>query len=182
MTSHFVSVEQPLQHPGVARAEQVIAYVGEARRKVSGTRALAAALLAALVAALVAVADTFVSNWADGSLLAAWMVLWAVGFLALALFAGATRSVAARAVSGWRALERRAAAARVDAQFLATARHDPRVMNDLQAAITRSQSAADMALAFVAPTAQAKPVSSAEKPRMPTLYEAMKRMNSGRYY
>ena len=178
MSSYFVSVDQPLQHPGVERAEKVIAYVGEARRKTSGTRALAAALLAALVAALVAVADTFVSNWADGSLLAGWMVLWAVGFLALALFASAAGSAAARVIGGWRALERRAAAARADAQFLAAARRDPRVMNDLQAAITRAQPADDLA----APAAPAQPAARIEAAPMPTLYEAMQRLNSGRYY
>ena len=95
--SSFVHVDQPLSHPGVARAEQVIGYVQEQSRQFNGTRGLSAVLLAAIVAALVAVADKFVTHWTDGSLLAAWMVMWLVAFLAMALFAGAARNVAASA-------------------------------------------------------------------------------------
>ncbi|RYF76335.1 MAG: hypothetical protein EOO29_22860, partial [Comamonadaceae bacterium] len=137
--SSFVHVDQPLSHPGVARAEQVIGYVQEQSRHFSGARGLSAVLLAAIVAALVAVADKFVTHWTDGSLLAAWMVMWLVAFLAMALFAGAARNVAARGVRSWQSTQKRLAASRADAQLWEAARNDPRVMNDLSAAMSRDE-------------------------------------------
>ena len=180
----FVHVDQPASHPGVRRAEALMDYVRESRQSNDGTRGLAAVLLAAVLAALLAVADKFVSEWTDGSLLAAWMVLWAVAFFALAMFSGAARSLAARALAGWKALDRRMAAARADAQFLATAQSDPRVMNDLRAAMTRQQSQ-DELVVHVAPTRSVAVDAAARRSqevRMPTVYEAMRRMNSARYY
>lgn len=138
MTS-FANVDQPTFHPGVRRAEEVIDYVRASHKGSDGARGLTAVLLAAVVAALLAVADKFVSEWTDGSLLAAWMVLWVVAFFALAMFSGAARSLAVRALGGWAKLERRMAASRADAQLLAVAQSDPRVMNDLLAAISRQQ-------------------------------------------
>jgi hypothetical protein len=44
-------------------------------------------LLAAMVSALIVVADQLIDSWADGDLLAAWVVLWVVGFAAVALLA-----------------------------------------------------------------------------------------------
>lgn len=140
--STFVHVNQPLSHPGVDRAEQVFDYVREQRRGLGGARGLAVALLAGIVAALVAVADKFVAYWTDGSLLAAWLVLWLVAFAAIALFAGATRSLAARALAGWRQVRHGAAAARADAQMLEVARRDPRLMQELQAVLSRAESEA----------------------------------------
>lgn len=173
--SSFVHVDQPLSHPGVARAEQVIGYVQEQSRQFNGARGLSAVLLAAIVAALVAVADKFVTHWTDGSLLAAWMVVWLVAFLAMALFAGAARHVAARSLAAWQATHKRMAAARADTQLLEAARSDARVMNDLQAAITRSE----VFEPLESPAAAALQVPAV---RMPTVYEAMRRMNSSRYY
>ena len=49
MTTHYVSIDQSiLQHPGVARAEDVFAYVGELHRKTGWTRVLAAVLRVSL--------------------------------------------------------------------------------------------------------------------------------------
>ena len=171
--STFVHVDQPLSHPGVARAEQVIGYVQEQRRELRGTRGLKVVVLAAVVAALAAGANHFVTHWTDSSLMAAWLVLWLVAFLAMALFAGALRDVASRGVAAFGAMQRRVAVARADAKFLDTARHDPRVMNDLLAAMTRAQ-----------PDVPAAPVAAkaAAAAPMPTVYEAMRRLNSSRYY
>ena len=179
--SSFVHVDQPLSHPGVVRAEQVFGYVQEQGRQFNGARGLSAVLLAAIVAALVAVADKFVTHWTDGSLLAAWMVMWLVAFLAMALFAGAARSVAARGLVVWQSTQKRMAAARADAQLLATAHSDPRVMSDLRAAMTRDEGFEPL-VASMAKTAA--PATAVQVPavRMPTVYEAMRRMNSSRYY
>lgn len=176
--SSFVHVDQPLSHPGVVRAEQVIGYVQEQSRQFQGTRGLSAVLLAAIVAALVAVADKFVTHWTDGSLLVAWMVMWLVAFVGLALFAGVARGAAARGLQAWQGASRNLAAARADAQLMEAARRDPRVMSDLTAAMTRDEAWEPAAVA-------ATPAATLQVPtdvRMPTVYEAMRRLNSSRYY
>lgn len=138
MTS-FVHTDYPAQHPGVVRMENVIASAGRMRKGFDGTRGLAAMLLAAMVAALVVVADQLVDTWADGHLLAAWVVLWMVGFAATALFADTARHLAKRTVAGLDAWSQRVARARADARLLDLAHKDSRVMADLQAAMTRGQ-------------------------------------------
>lgn len=140
MTS-FVHIHYPEQHPGVARAEAVIAAAGRLRRSFDGTRGIAALLLAAFVAALVVLADRLVDRWTGGRLLAAWVVLWAVAFAALALFAGAARRLAAALVQRLDAWSAHKARARADARLWATAQTDPRVMADLRAAVLRDEAA-----------------------------------------
>lgn len=138
MTS-FVHVEQPATHPGVARAEAVIDHLRAARRSFDGARGLAVLLLSAIVASLLVVADKLVSTWNDGGLLVAWLVLWGVAFAALAFFAGTARGLALRVSASVRAAARRRAAARADAQFLAYAEKDPRILSELQAISARQE-------------------------------------------
>lgn len=138
MTS-FVHTEYPTQHPGVARIENAVAAARLWRQGFDGTRSLATMLLAAMVAALVVVADQLVDTWADGHLLAAWMVLWLIGFAAMALLAGTARKAAMKAVAALDAWSQRVARQRADARLMELAQRDPRVMADLQAAIGRAQ-------------------------------------------
>ena len=135
----FVHLEYPTRHPGVERLENAMAVASRMSRGFDGTKGLAAMLLAAMVAALVVVADQLVDTWADGHLLAAWVVLWVVGFAALALLAAPARTLARRVVGGLDAWSRRVARERADARLLEIARRDPRVMADLQAAMTRAR-------------------------------------------
>ncbi len=141
MTS-FVQIQYPQQHPGVARAEAVIEAAGRLRRGFDGTRSIAAVLLAAIVAALVVVADQLVDRWTGGRLLAAWVVLWAVAFAALGLFAGSARRMAVAMVKQLDAWSSRVAQSRADERLWATAQADPRVMADLRAAMARSDAPA----------------------------------------
>jgi hypothetical protein len=173
MTS-FVHVDQPATHPGVARAEAVIDHIRAARHSFDGARGLAALLLAAIVASLLVVADKLMSTWNDGGLLVAWLVLWGVAFAAIAFFAGTARSLAVRALSSMRAAARRRAAARADEQFMAYAKHDPRILRDLQAIASRQE--ADI---VEEPVTVAKASADAATP---TLYQAMRRVNLGQYY
>jgi hypothetical protein len=77
----------------------------------------------------------------------------------------------------------RRAAARADARFLETAHSDPRVMAELQAAVWRQQSEGSASVADAARIdALAGAAARTQAARMPTLYEAMRRMNSSRYY
>lgn len=102
------------------------------------SRALAAMLLAAIVSALVVAADALIDTYADGHLLLAWSILWAVGFAAMALFADSARSAARRLlrVAGtWRV---RYAQREADRAMMALAERDPRIMAELQGAMERA--------------------------------------------
>lgn len=149
MTS-FVHTTYSNVHPGVARAESVFAAARQLRRGFDSTKGLSTLLLAAIVAAMVVAADQLVDTWADGHLMTAWVILWAVAFGAIALFAGTALTLAAKAVQSLDAWSYRVAQARADQRLWNTAQHDPRVMADLQAAIQRSEVDAP-AIAFIAP-------------------------------
>lgn len=105
-------------------------------------RPLAALLLAAAVAALAVATDRLMASWADEHLLATWVALWAVVFAGSLLLAGTARRTAQRVVAGLDRWARARAQARAEARYLLLARHDPRVMADLQAARDRADTAA----------------------------------------
>lgn len=138
MNSHFVHLEYSTVHPGVARAEQVVQNVRDIRNNFSGPGSLSTLLLAAVVAAMVVVADQLIDTWADGHLLAAWVTLWAVGFVAVGLFAGATRELASRLMTGLDAWSARVAQRRADERLWSIAQTDARLMADLQCAMNRN--------------------------------------------
>lgn len=138
----FVHVDQPASHPGVQRAEASAAYIRDAGRSFKAHGGAALLVVAALLAAVLVVAERFVVEITDGSMLAAWVVLWVLVFGGLSLYAaGAAQKLALNLVDRWNALQRAQAAARADERFLAAAHRDTRIMNDLQAAITRAESA-----------------------------------------
>jgi len=124
------------RHAGVDRMESAAL---AARRGFDSTKGLSAMLLAAMVSALLVVADQLIDTWAEGHLLAAWVVLWAVGFMAVAIFAGAARQLASTLVGSLDAWSARLAKTRADQRLWATALADPRVMTELTMAISRSQ-------------------------------------------
>lgn len=139
MNRNFVHVEYPTRHPAVARFEGLVQTLGSLRKGVVEIRGLAAVLLVAMVSAMVVVADQLMDTWADGHLLAAWVLLWAVGFAALALLAPAARSLAARLTVGLDGWSQRLARRRADERLWELARKDPRVMADLRAARSRQE-------------------------------------------
>jgi len=139
MTS-FVQPSFRTNHPGLDRMESAFGAVKQLRRGFDSTRGLAAMLLAAVVAAMLVVADQVVTTWADGDLLVAWIMLWVVAFAALALFAGTARKLAVRAIAAADAWSHRVAQKRADERMWSIAKTDPRVMADLQTALSRSES------------------------------------------
>lgn len=175
----FVHVDQPTQHPGVTRAEVVIDQLREARKRFDGARGLAALLLGAVVAAVLVVADRIVVHMTDGGLLVGWIVLWGLAFVALALLADTTRSLAVRAAAAWKRGARRRELARADAQFMAYAEFDPRVMHELQVAQARHKALESEAAAEQAPVAQARAGSAA---KIPSLHQATRRVRTSYYY
>ena len=106
------------------------------------SRALAGLLLAAAMAALLVVADQVIDTWTDGHLLAGWVALWTVAFAGLALLAPPLRQMAAFMAGGfvryfadWKAM-------RDEARMWEMASHDPRVMEEIRAAMVRYDEAA----------------------------------------
>lgn len=132
----FAHVDHPTEHPGVIRAERLVASISHAARHFDGARASATLLLAAIVAALMVVANQVIDTWTEGHLLAAWIVMWAVAFGALALLATPAR----RAVMTLRTGARRWAVARKqaaqDEKLWAIALTDARVMADISRAMS----------------------------------------------
>ena len=142
MTS-FVHLNYANEHPGVQRAEAIAEAAGRFRRSFDKTKGLAAMLLAAMVAALMVVADQLVSVWADGYLLASWVTLWAIAFAALALMAPTAQRMASSMSASLKGYATRLASERNDARYWESAKSDPRVMAELQAAILRSEHAGE---------------------------------------
>ncbi len=138
-SNSFVHLEYSTSHPGVERLERVVTAAEGLRKGWTATRGLAGILLAAMVATLVVVADQLMDTWADGHLLAAWVLMWVIGFSALALLAPTARSLAARAMTGLDGWSQNVARRRADERLWDLARKDSRVMADIQAATSRDE-------------------------------------------
>lgn len=142
MTS-FVHLDYASVHPGVERVEGLLTSASNLKHNVvrgfNAAASLASMLLAAFVAALLVVADQLIDTWADGHLMVAWVALWAVAFGAIALFAPAAKKAASGLTEALRDWNVRAAERRSEANYWETAKRDPRVMADLQAAINRAE-------------------------------------------
>ena len=135
MTS-FAHVSQPVQHPGVVRAERAAQSLKQVIAGFDASRGGASLLLAAIVAALLVVAGQVVDTWTEGHLLAAWMVMWAVAFASLALLTAPAKRAAIALRSGlklWAVARRQA---REDDQLWQLALTDARVMADISRAMS----------------------------------------------
>src|SRR5574343_583345 len=104
----------------------------------TSSRALASLLLAAGVSALVVLADQMLDSWAERHEIAAWLVLWGIAVLAIVLLRGVTRVLARKAMTALDQWSAGMAQRRADERLLSMAQADPRMMADLQAALTRS--------------------------------------------
>lgn len=135
MTS-FVHLDHPTQHAGISRVEAALDSARSLRQGFNG-KGLAVMLLAAVGAALLVVADQVIDTWADGHLLAAWVALWAVAFAVLALFASSVRHLVGRTMRALDAWSQRVAQKRADQRLWSIAQTDPRIMSELQAAMSR---------------------------------------------
>lgn len=111
--------------------------IGNMGAALDGSRTLAGMLLAASMAALLVVADQLIDTWTDGHLLAGWVALWAIAFAALALLAPPLRQVAAFVAGGFVQRIATMRAAQAEARMWEMASHDPRVREEIQAAMAR---------------------------------------------
>ena len=138
MTS-FVNIKYAAQHHGADRLASAVDAAQQMRRGLTGTPGLSMLLLSAMAAAVMVVAYQVMDSVAEGHLLVMWIGLWGVAFATLVLFADTARQLAARLKSSLDGWSRRSAEARSDQRLWATAKADPRVMADLQAAMMRNE-------------------------------------------
>lgn len=132
--SSFVHVEYSLQHAGVARAERAVALLRAAWRQARH----GSLLLTALVSALLVVVHQLIDTWSEGHLLAAWVLMWAVAFGAMAFLAAPTRILARGLVDGLRRWDAARVHAADDRRLWEMARTDGRVMADIRCARDRA--------------------------------------------
>ena len=111
--------------------------IGNMGSALDGSRTLAGMLLAASLAALLVVADQVIDTWSDGHLLAGWVALWTLAFAALAVLTPPLRQVAAFMAGGFVRHIAGLRAARVERHMWDMARHDPRVQEEIYAAMAR---------------------------------------------
>jgi hypothetical protein len=136
MSTSFISINYPAQHPGVVRAERSFGALARIARAFDTARATSSLLLAAIVAALLVVANQVVDTWTEGHLLAAWIALWTVAFAALALLAAPARRATSALRSGLKAWNERRMQAAQDEQYWQAALADARVMADISRAMS----------------------------------------------
>jgi hypothetical protein len=145
MTS-FVQPNYPTHHQGVERAEHAAENVSNAVHQFTGARGLATFVLAAVVSALLFAANQLMETWADGHLMAAWIVLWAVAFAALAMLATPIRKTVqqVKAFDGsamYTAWSARRKARLADEKMWDFARSDARLMADITRALGDTEEA-----------------------------------------
>jgi hypothetical protein len=77
------------------------------------------------------------NEWAESHVVAAWLALWLVGVVALVALRGVTRFVAHKLMGKLDAMAAQAASRRADARLWAMAKADPRLMAELEVAMSR---------------------------------------------
>lgn len=143
MTS-FVRIDYPVQHAGVARVERAARSLQHPARGFDRSRGAATLLLAALVSSLLVVASEVVDTWTEGHLLAAWIVLWTVGFAAIALLASPARRAGRVIAARWEEAAAKRRQFRLDREYWRAAELDPRVMADISRAMASAEVAIDL--------------------------------------
>lgn len=162
-------IRSPNPAPAVGAGTDA-SHVQAARRAVA-PRALATLLLAAGVAALAVVTDRLIVTWADGHLLAAWVLMWAVVFLGSLLLASPARHAAQRVMAGLNGWALRRAVARAEARTAALAQRDARLQAELNALRQRMETP-EAAWAHALSPLGPEPTSAAHSLREWTLSQA----------
>ena len=138
MTS-FVTPSFPTEHQGVKRMEAAAESAMNLGQRLSAARVLSAVLLVSMVTAVLVAAYEVMDTVAEGHLLVLWTGAWLAAFAALPLLAVALRNLSAGLKPRLDAWSYRLAQARAERRLWAIAEQDPRVMADLQAAMSRSE-------------------------------------------
>ncbi len=138
--AHFA--EPQLSRPNSKSTVSSLQIAGNMGSAQDGSRTLAGMLLAAVMAALLVVADQVIDTWTDGHLLAGWVALWTVAFAGLALLAPPLRQISAFIAGGFVTYWIEARARQEEARMWEMARHDPRVLEEIRAAMVRTDEVA----------------------------------------
>ena len=138
MTS-FVTPSFPTEHRGVKRMEAAAESAMNLGQRLSAARVLSAVLLVSMAAAVLVAAYEVMDTVAEGHLLVLWTGAWLAAFAALPLLASALRTLSAGLKLRLDAWSRRLAQASAERRLWAIAEQDPRVMADLQVAMSRSE-------------------------------------------
>lgn len=135
----FVHTDFSTTHAGAERLTNGFDTLRRLAANLPGTKGLPGVLVVGGVSAAIVVADQIVSAWTDGHLLLGWVAMWVIVFALLAVFSDAIRAWPT-ALRRRLVASRRAAAQRVeDERTWAVAQSDPRLMAELQCALTRAQ-------------------------------------------
>lgn len=137
--TRFVTPSFPTEHQGVKRMEVAAQSAVNLSRRLSGARVLSALLLLSLATAVLVAAYQVMDTVAEGHLLVLWTGAWLAAFAALPLLAGALRTLSAGLKLRLDAWSYSLAQASAERRLWAIAEQDPRVMADLQAAMSRSE-------------------------------------------
>ncbi|MDM0046696.1 hypothetical protein QTH91_19555 [Variovorax dokdonensis] len=176
MTS-FVQVQAPQQHPGVERALAVATELRAARGRLDGIRGVSAAVLAGVIAAALVALDNMVMGLETAEMVVAWVALSVLIFAVIALGTNVAAKLGDRVATAWKPIAERRAQKRADAQYMAYAEYDPRVMHELQVAISRQEQTEVPAAPAQAAAAEQRDVFEAL-----SLYESTRRARMVRYY
>ena len=140
--------------------------------------ALTAALLAAVTALAVVLADRYISVLTENYIMLAWLMMWAVVFVAFVSLRPAARRAALRLQAVANRYAAHLAEQRSQARFLEMAERDPRIMAELNAARARAGDQCEtfeealMPLGIQAPVVKpvVLPASIATRQRLANLY------------
>ena len=143
--NHFAHTDYSATHGGAQRLTNFFDTLRRFAARLPGAKGLPGVLVVGGVSAAIVVADQIVSAWADGHLLLAWVAMWVVVFALLAVFSDAIRAwptaLRQRIAVSARAFAQQAE----DERTWAVAQSDPRLMAELQCALTRAQQQAEAA-------------------------------------
>lgn len=133
--ARFAEPFPPSASPEAGSSSRLMA--GNMGSALDGSRTLAGMLLAGAIAALLVVADQVIDTWTDGHLLAGWVALWTVVFAVLALVAPSLRRGTAFLAGGFMNQVSSMRLAREESRMWEMASHDPRVVEEIRAAMAR---------------------------------------------
>ncbi|NBX54471.1 MAG: hypothetical protein EBQ82_07830 [Betaproteobacteria bacterium] len=133
----FVHIDYAKTHPGVERALRVAGKFKGFTARLSQERGLAALLRWSVAAALLVAALQAIDSLSENHWMLAWLAMWLVALSALGFFARPMpHKPWAERLAAWNLRRKQAEA---DRRLWALAQVDPRIMAELQAAVTRAK-------------------------------------------
>jgi hypothetical protein len=133
----YAHTSYPRVHPGVQRFSKVAISAKNLVAQFDVTRNIALILLSAIVSTVLVVVNQVIDTYTDGHMLAAWMFLWVVAFSTIALLATPIRESVVSFGPAFLQWKMRRAERANDHKMWEVALQDPRVMAEIQRAISQ---------------------------------------------